>query len=376
MKNLFHSTKRLHNTNRLHSTNRAHNAKRAYRVIERQGRKSLNSVIFSALSIAMIAVFAFGNTQQAFAYKRPVTVKHLLGLYVEGGEWSLLPYDSKLNSSMGAAGALGFAYDLQAGHFILNTGVGVNYGATYFGIDDWNTTLADQTDKEGDTFDYIYKLHARQDAYSNLAVQVPLLLGGQYKRFYALAGVKFTYNAMTRTSTVADLNTVGRYYGIDASGKKTAMFDDFTNMPEYQFYENYSLKQKAKSSFNVDLDVSVEIGARLGFMTDDTGYDVPKSRTQYRLALFADYGLLDLHTAGDKALITTPSTYNADDMLSGIQTNDILSTTKAAGSVKNLFIGVKFTILFELPQSGTCLMCRDGYRSSAKHRKGGGKIEL
>lgn len=339
-------------------------------------KKHFHSTFRSALLLTMVGIATLCNTQSAFAYKRPATVKHLLGLYMEGGEWSLLPYDSKLNSSMGAAGAIGFAYDLQVGHFIMNTGVGVNYGATYFGIDDWNTTLADQIDTEGDTFDYIYKLHARQDAYSNLAVQIPLLFGGQYKRFYALAGVKFTYNAMTRTSTVADLTTVGRYYGIDASGKKTAMFDDFTNMPEYQFYDNYSLQQKGKSKFNVDLDVSFEIGARLGFLTDATGYDVPKSRTQYRLALFADYGLFDLHNAADNALITTPTTYNASDMLTGIQTNDILSTTKAAGAVRSLFIGVKFTILFELPQSGTCLICRDGYRSSAHNRKGGGKIEL
>lgn len=274
----------------------------------------------------------------------------------------MLLRNSTLSSSTGGAGAVGFMYDLQAGHFLLDAGIGIAGGHTLFLVPDWEYTLTNQTDKEGEKFDYIYQMHGRKDSYTNMMVQVPLLFGGQYKRFYALAGVKIGLNVWTRTGMSGQVNTIGRYFGYDENGQKLPLFDDFTNQPENQFYVNHPLSQTGRTNLNVNLDASFEIGARLGFLTDHTGYDVPKSTTQYRIALFVDYGLLDMHTAGSFSTIEASSSYNPDDMLSSIQMHDILSTRNVASAVTNLFVGVKLTVLFELPQAGKCVICQDAYK--------------
>ncbi len=323
----------------------------------------------NSLKYSLIAVWLMIGS--AFAVARNTEVKHLLGVSAEVGEWSLLPQNSNLNSSLGGAGSVGFVYDLQAGHFLLDCGVGVTGGQTTFKVPDWSYTFADQTDSEGDMFDYVCSVNKRTDAYSNIALKVPLLLGGQYKRFYALAGVKFGFNAFTQTGMTANLSAYGQYFQY-VNGQKVYMFDRFFDTPPYtdEFFANRELKSSEKTSFNVNLDVSVEIGARLGFMTDHTGFDVPKSKVQYRLAVFADYGVLDLHKAQGYSAVDVNS-QNVGGSENALQMHNILSTENVASAVNNLLVGIKFTVLFELPQTKGCIICRDGYTGfSANNRKG------
>ncbi len=297
----------------------------------------------------------------SFAYGAGNTVKHFIGLSAEAGEWSLLPRESNLSASMGGAGAVGFVYDLQAGHFLFDLGLGVTAGQTVFSVPTWSHTFADQTDTEGDMFDYVCQLSHRRDAYTNVALQIPLMFGGQYKRFYAMAGVKFSFNAFTQADMTADLSTYGKYFQY-LNGKKEYMFDRFFDQPPYNdlFFANRPLQSSNTTTFNVNLDASIEIGARLGFMTDHTGFDVPKSKVQYRLALFADYGVLDLHQAqnNNAADILSSDLTNAQ---SAIQMHDILSTSNAASAINNLLVGIKFTVLFQMPTRGNCIICRDAY---------------
>lgn len=296
-------------------------------------------------------------------------VKHLMGVSAEAGEWSLLPQESTLNPSLGGAGSVGFVYDLQAGHFLFDTGVGITGGQTRFSVPDWSHTFADQTDSEGDMFDYVCQVNKRTDAYSNIALKVPLLLGGQWGRFYALAGVKFGFNAFTKADMTASLSTYGQYFQY-VNGQKVYMFDRFFDEPPYtdEFFADRELKSSEKTAFNVNLDASVEIGARLGFMTDHTGFDVPKSKVQYRLAVFADYGVLDMHKAQSNNAVDVNSQNIGGDG-SALLMHDILSTENVASAVNNLLVGIKFTVLFELPQTKGCVICREGYRGYSPHNR-------
>lgn len=305
------------------------------------------------------------------ATARNTDIKHLVGVSAEVGEWSLLPQGSSLNSSLGGAGSVGFVYDLQAGHFLFDLGVCITGGQTTFNVPDWSYTFTDQTDSEGDMFDYVCSVNKRTDAYSNIAVKVPLLLGGQWGRFYALAGVKVGVNAFTKANMTAALSAYGQYFQY-VNGQKVYMFDRFFDEPPYTdaFFANRKLTGSEKTSFNVNLDASVEIGARLGFMTDHTGFDVPKSKVQYRLAVFADYGVLDLHKAQTGNAVDVNS-QNVGGSENALQMHNILSTENVASTVNNLLVGIKFTVLFELPQTKGCVICRDGYsRFSPDNRKG------
>ena len=318
-------------------------------------------------------------------------VNNYVGGYANLGEWSMLPSGSKYTGSLGVAGGVGFVYELRAGEtysptrFLFDVGVGAWGGMTSFLQSvDLTAILPNQKDLQDQTFDYIYELRGRQDRYNNIAAQVPLMIGVQHRRFYMLVGAKLNASFWTKTQTTAVLNTYGDYtrygYGI------------FPNMPEYQFFENKTVQGGVKTSLNLDVDLSFEIGGRIGgVVTDAIGYDVPKNRLEYRLAAFVDYGLFDLHNQGTKQMLETPSLYDTDpaspDYIYESESmirpdrlvmNDIMSTANFASAVKNLMVGIKFTVLFQLPEPGQCVICRDAYGSSVRRsgvRRRGVKYE-
>ena len=301
-------------------------------------------------------------------------VDHYVGGYAQIGEWSLLPSKSDYAGSIGVAGGVGFQYELQAGkkyrptRFLMDLGVGATGGMTaYMQSSSKVEKLLNQEDLEHDRFDYVYDIQDRKDRYTNIAVHVPIMFGIQYKRFYALAGMKVYANIYTKSHSNANLTTYGDY----------VEFDLHRNMPEYQFFEDKKVSTGMKTSLNLDLDLSFEIGGRLGNVLYDVGYDVPKSKIEYRLAAFMDYGLLDIHSKGTKSALKLPERYDINPesqnyiywtttMIDNLEMNDVMSTNGFASAVKNLVVGIKFTILFQLPEQGQCVICRDNYRSSAR----------
>ena len=234
------------------------------------------------------------------------------------------------------------------------------------------------------TFDYIYEIKDRHDQYTNMSVQVPLMIGVQHRKFYMLVGVKATASLLTQAHTTALISTYGRYY----SGDKK-VFDDFRNMPEYQFFTDLPQQKSAPASpLNLNLDACLEIGGRLGVVNYAVGYDVPKRKVEYRLAGFLDYGLVDIHKQQTLESIKLPIGYNIENdkestapvyktrtMVEKLEVNDIMSTNGFAASVKNLMVGLKFTILFQLAEPGQCVLCRDAYGTSINPRHGSLKYE-
>ena len=303
-------------------------------------------------------------------------VSHYVGGYALVGEWSMLPTGSKYGNSLGAAGGLGVLYELQSGssfsslRLLFDAGVGATYGQTSFKqqISEDEFKLKNQLDIDGQTFDYVYDIRNRKDQYTNVALQFPLMLGVQYKRLYALVGVRFYANMWTMRHSTATLTTYGEYW--DASHTEK-LFEDFHNMPEHQFFDNEPLKKNQQTYFKPDADLSVEIGARLGVINYSVGYDVPKRKIEYRLGAFMDYGLFDLHTSGNSKGLTVPDRYNATEayntrtMIDKVEMNEVMRTKGFAKKVQNLMVGVKFTLLFQMPEQKKCVMCYDNYRSSA-----------
>ena len=313
--------------------------------------------------LALLTVFSMAASAQ---------VRNYVGLWGEVGEWSLLPKESKYGGSLGVAGGVGVMYDLQYKHLIFDVGVGANYGMTAYSVTaNQDQRLPNQVDLQGDVFDYVYEVRDRKDQYTNLMLQVPIMIGGQWGRFYCMGGVKAGLSLLTTSHTKALLTTYGDY----------RMFDDFRNMPEYQFFDGLPMEKKTPTNFNFNLDLSAEIGMRLGYIQTMRGYDVRTTKNQYRLALFFDYGLLDLHKANTLESLTVPNVYDAEaayntqTMVDNLTTNDVMSTTGFAKAVNNLLVGVKFTVLFELPTPKSCVICRDAYLNLGRPRKGGTKFD-
>ena len=312
-------------------------------------------------------------------------VNNLVGAYGFLGEWTLRPVESDYKPSLGVAGGAGFMYELQAGkahrpaRFLLDVGVGAWGGMTsYAQSSNMTVVVPDQFDLQGDLFDYVYEVKNRHDQYKNVSIQIPIMLGFQYHKFYMMAGVKINTGIYTKTFTTADLTTYGRYADIP----------ELRNMPDYQFFNDAKLNGSAKTSFKMDVNASLEIGGRLGLVTDASGYDVPKRKIEYRLAGFIDYGFTDIHASLTNDGFTAPALYDTNpssdnyvyqttSMIDNknLQVNDVMSTTGFAKQVNNLMVGIKFTILFQLPEEQKCVLCQDAYRTSIGSRRGGVKYE-
>jgi hypothetical protein len=308
-------------------------------------------------------------------------VTNYVGATAQVGEWSLMPSGSTYSPSLGVAGGLGFQYELQAGRafsptrFLFDVGVGAGVGMTSYNQTSSQTVeLTNQYDADGWRFDYIYNVNNRHDKYNDVAVNVPLMVGMQHKRFYFLAGVKVYAHVWTKTQSTASIETYGRYcYGAGEGGATiigSTGQSDLRNVPSQQFFTAIPKSGGVKTSLNLDIDASFEIGARLGRIIYDVGYDVPKRKIEYRLAAFVDYGLLDLHTRGAQQALITPAKYdinpNTTTMVDNLVMNDIMSTEGFASKVNNLVVGLKFTVLFQLPEDGKCVICTDGYTSSVR----------
>ena len=308
-------------------------------------------------------------------------VNSYVGLSLQAGEWSLMPSGSTYSPSLGVAGGLGFQYELQAGQyasptrFLFDVGVGATGGLTAYRQQSNQTVVREeQKDRQEELFDYVYNVQNRKDKYNDVAVNVPLMVGMQHKRFYFLVGAKVYAHVWTQTKSTAIVETYGHYcYGEGEDGATflgNTWHSDLRNVPDQQFFAGIPKSGGVKTAFNLDVDLSMEIGGRIGEINYGMGYDVPKRKTEYRLAVFADYGLLDLHTQkANDALIApqtydnTPAGYKTTTMVDGLVLNDVMSTAGFASKVSNLFVGVKFTVLFQLPEEQKCVICNDGYRS-------------
>ena len=334
----------------------------------------------------LLFVLLFSTSMQAKVY-------NYLGGYAQVGEWSLLPKNSAYTASFGGVGGIGFLYELQAGgaynptRFLLQVGVGAHGGMTnYIQSCSMRAVLPGQLDLDGDmTFDYVYELNDRHDRYTNIATQIPLMIGVQSGKFYMLAGAKFSANLWTKSYSSAQLTTYGVYNE----------FDEFRSMPEYQFFDNMPISSSVRTTLKMNIDISMEIGGRLGLVTNAVGYDVPKRKVEYRLAGFVDYGIMDIHYQRDQLAIGTynpanPSqilpiegnlsynkgvtnpVYETTSMIDNLVMNDVMSTSGFASAVNNLVVGLKFTILFQLPEAGQCVICRDSYHSTVRSYGGRG----
>ena len=273
--------------------------------------KVKNTNIFIVLALVL-------SSQWSVVAAEPSTTKanHYIGFSAEVGEWSLLPKNSGQSATFGGAGGAGIHYELQYGktyspaRLLFTIGLGLKGGNTHTiqrsseipgdkpGEGGVVQSPARMTAAEGvDPSDGKEGMTTNVD-YSNMAVRVPILVGMHYNRFYFLAGGKFDI----------------RVWAPETSAKK---FDSFV--------------------FNA----TAELGGRLGSnITTETGYGVPQRTREYRLAVFADYGI-------------------------GLKNQDTRNS---------LLVGVKFTMLFRIKQEPKSVINYDAYYPSINSQRSGSTL--
>ena len=284
-------------------------------------------------------------------------VQHFFAIWGEVGTAMMLTRSDKISPIIGIGGGGGFGYEMQYSSFIIQTGVHINSSREWLNIQDGDYVLRNSIDSEGYMFDFWYHQAKRKDDYRTTSCQIPLLLGGEFKHLYFLVGAKANIHLYTNARSSGIYSSLGDY---------EPMIDVFEDMPNHQFFTDYTAVSEEKYKFNFDVLISGEIGIKIG------NYDrANRERSKFRIAIYADYGLLDCHVIGDNEMISFTQSFNAADMQTSIHPHHFLSTKYSSNAVHNLQVGIKLSYLINLKNDKKwyCPNCNEVYTPRRRSRK-------
>ena len=210
---------------------------------------------------------------------------HSLMLWLDGGATSFFDNIEESKYAIGGGGGAGFGYELQHKHFLLDIGVGFEYGATNTYMHPYTIDIAGLVDSEGDTYTGHFTFDQRRDN-SNLGyVNIPLLMGGRFNHFYFLVGAKLGVNLIYNASIQSDVTVKGTY------DKYLGLWE---NMPNHNFGTT-ELATESPIAFNsIDLKGSLEMGYRFDIKKPNEWS--PTSPVSFRIGGFIDYGILNANS--------------------------------------------------------------------------------
>ena len=171
-------------------------------------------------------------------------------------------------------GDVGFVYEWQKSHFILQTGL--NFSLDYPSLRVDSQWLAqDMIDTRGVPFIYRGILNNRTDRIMAGQLTVPLYIGAEWSGFYMMAGVKAVLNIHSKSSQRAQLMTAGDY------GDR--YYDWLEDMPNHGYYDYQPVQTDKPIKLRL---YDIRVGAELG-------YSIYTSSPLIRIGVFAEYGVLE-----------------------------------------------------------------------------------
>lgn len=207
---------------------------------------------------------------------------HSMRFSIDGGyaaEFPSAKSTTSLRHSDGAVTSFGVGYRLSYGAFRFDVGVGAEY--TYLN-NSLNDSLASEPFRKewaGGVLNGVCDttFTNRHDRVQRVALNIPVMFGGEWGRIYALAGAKFSAYVFSATQE---------------SGYKQLGW----SFPELHYIDNrttentdYSYNPVFRSSVDMDIRLCAEFGCRL-----NSQYATAYSRnlsTDYYIAAFAEYGV-------------------------------------------------------------------------------------
>ena len=295
----------------------------------------------------------------AFTALTPETY-HFISLHGDAGYSALLHNIAGQKPSAGMNTNIGADYRLFHNNFVFSVGIE--------GMYDLNVNRMDELDfaiPMRDTEEQLFDMHVHVDKSRDLAhmlnLNIPLLFGGEWGRFYFMAGPKVSLNLYGATSSQAQITTYGEY---------DEYYDDFYEMPNHQFVSGQYMGSATKPmKWNFNIMAHLEIGGRVGHMFRYKQFRLNPDKVRMYLAAYADFGILNLHVDNGGAPLFE---YRETDK--GVQFYGqplMLSNIADGAAFRNLNVGIKFTVAFELPKKGKSYIY-DYKKYNRPHIKRGG----
>lgn len=260
--------------------------------------------------------------------------------------------DMQLNGGFG--GAVGLGYQLRYEHFLFNVGAEFEMfnSATHIFNNENKTYMESFNIEQYPTMHYNYELNKLKDHWQAGYLNVPVLFGGEFDRYYFLVGPKVGINLMG-SSRITDRMT-------------TTLTDDeligeFSNLPTHAVVTDLPFKgQKDVVKFGLNMALHAEAGIYLdewlhphttkGMSKQQKNQVEIAEKFRYRLGVFADYGIMNTN-ADNSPYVDGLVNYNYFDPLD-VTFNSALrqSYAKDKGTLHPFMVGIKLAIFYNLPK--------------------------
>ncbi|MBQ8101023.1 MAG: OmpA family protein [Paludibacteraceae bacterium] len=295
------------------------------------------------------------NRKAAQAASRDIS--HAIGVWGQAGYSSLFQNfnstDFSARSIGGFGGGAGLGYQLRYRHFLLNTGLEFEMfnSSTRFlnaadGVFSRTFTMSPYPSMK-----YTYNFSNLSDYTKAGFLQLPLLMGGEWGRWYFLAGPKLGWGLVGTSSTSTLLSTQITDEELIVPLEDMASHTLVTDRP-YQ-----------GSSARVDFGLHLGLAAEAGIWLDEWLRPKPAKnasrsaggfaeRMRYRLGVFAEYGVLNVQRASNAVTgRDLPVLFNDPAQPLDLTPVPMLTMESARDVRVNPFlVGVKLAVFYELPR--------------------------
>ena len=256
-------------------------------------------------------------------------------MWGSGGYHSFMTSAPGIDYTGNFGAGIGLGYEFQFKRFMVHTGGEFNYLTA-----DLQTSpfIHQQNlfDPAGNFYVGNYGFYDNNDHYTLGYVNIPLMLGFQFGRFYFLVGGKVGFNILGESSTSTRVVNAGEYPLAIKEIKKPGFPTKERTYP-------------TTTEFEMNYGASAEVGVYLGRYKNKEG---KVKRVKYRLAAFADYNFANIRPSvtTEEMLINNAEAPYYEPVL-----NSLMRTEKMKGQhLNNLYTGIKFTVLFNVKESVEC----------------------
>ncbi len=314
-------------------------------------------------------MLGFTQTTGAFTRLSPEQ-SHFISIDGSFGYASLTNDSPDLKAGQGMATNIGVGYRFFYNTFLLSTGVEGYYLLNTQSMYDVKAQSSFNiypfpSPKEKDPLAVTLYLNTTDgsDICHSINLNIPILLGMEYKRFYFLVGPKFSVNFWGQAKTQATVTASGDFSSqfIMPQG----MVNDITTR---NFGPRY-VESGGAIKWDWDVIAHVEVGGRfVRELLFQSGADIPKPRQRYYLALYIDYGIKNIHTSEKNSLGPRLKSMWDEVDLTTVDPNSVepytltpavMSNELGSAKIHQFSIGIKATVLIELPQKKACVICKE-----------------
>lgn len=286
------------------------------------------------IKLKLIILIVFISLFNNFALE--AQVKNNILFWGSGGYSSLMTNTQNI-IPMGDVGfGLGAGYELHYNSFMLQMGAEFTYLNANLKLQDFSQDK-DLIDIEGDPYVGHLNFTQNSDHYKLGNINIPLMAGAQFGNLYLLVGGKVGLNILGTSNVKTLVSTTATY---------PQFIDDFSNMPNHALTET-----NEEATYPVKLELNGSVSAEAGIYLGTS--DIKAGKPRYRMSLFCDYGLLNVHdnTVNDDLIL------NKNVEISNYEPtmNSLMRSVSLQNSIVNtLFVGVKFTVELGLKEKVDC----------------------